>query len=192
MATSEPVIFNTVIDGARKAYDRVLTPELLAKLRSIGLDFDARQAAYPIETFLIGLGLIAEAVAPGKSLEEQHRQIGNEFMHGFTQTAIGFAVLSMARVVGPKRALLRIGRSLKTTGNYVETVVHERSDHEVEIVTTVLPEFHKHITPRWRAIAQYRVGILEAALELMRVDGTVSLGEPRPEETHFLVTWKPR
>lgn len=33
MATSEPVIFNTVIEGARKAYARVLTPPLLARLR---------------------------------------------------------------------------------------------------------------------------------------------------------------
>jgi uncharacterized protein (TIGR02265 family) len=192
MATSEPVIFNTVIEGARKAYGRVLTPELFAKLRAVGMDFEAPNPAYPIETFLIALQLIADALAPGRSFEDQHRQIGRDFMQGYMQTAIGFAMLSMAKVVGPRRTLLRFGRNLKTTGNYVETVVHELGDREVEIVTSVIPEFHKHITPRWRAIAQYRVGIIEAALDILKADATVTLTEPTPAETHFRVKWTPR
>jgi uncharacterized protein (TIGR02265 family) len=192
MATSEPVIFNTVIEGARKAYGRVLTPELLAKLRAKGLDFEKPNAAYPIETFLIALAVIADAVAPGKSFEEQHRQIGRDFMYGYMQTAIGFAMLSMAKVLGAKRTLLRFGRNLKTTGNYVETEVQDLSEREVNIITRVLPEFRQHITPRWRAIAQYRVGIIEAALDILKADGVVTLIEPTPDETHFGVKWKPR
>lgn len=192
MATSEPVIFNTVIEGARKAYGRVLTPELLTKLRSVGMDFERPDPAYPIETFLIGLAHIAEALAPGQSFEAQHRQIGRDFMHGYMQTTIGFALLSMARVLGVKRTLLRFGRNLKTTGNYVEAEVQDLGEHEVNIITRVLPEFRKHITPRWRAIAQYRVGIIEAALDLLKAEGAVTLSEPSPDETHFGVKWKPR
>ena len=52
MATSEPVIFNTVVEGARKAYGKRLTPELLAKLRAVGMDFlaQARAAGWMIST----------------------------------------------------------------------------------------------------------------------------------------------
>lgn len=71
-------------------------------------------------------------------------------------------------------------------------MVHEHGEREVEIVTTVIPEFQKFITPRWRAIAQYRVGIFEAALDLMNAEGEVALAEPTPAETHFRVKWKPR
>ena len=98
----------------------------------------------------------------------------------------------MGKVLGVKRTLLRFGRNLKTTGNYVETDVQDLGEREVNIITRVLPEFRKHVTPRWRAIAQYRVGILEAALEILKAEGTVVLSEPSPEETHFGVKWTPR
>ena len=51
-------------------------------------------------------------------------EIGRDFLHGYMETAIGFAMLSMAKVLGPKRTLLRFGRNLKTTGNQTTVAVY--------------------------------------------------------------------
>lgn len=191
MATTEPVIFNTVVEGARKAYGKRLTPDLLAKLSAVGMDFENPLPAYPMETFLTAIGVLAEAVAPGQPSELQHLQLGREFMHGYVQTALGLATLTMGRVIGVKRTLLRFGRALKTTGNYVDAEATELGPAEVEIVTRIVPAFRSLITARWRAIAHYRVGVIEGALEILNVDGTVQLTDGEgPHESRFRVAWK--
>jgi uncharacterized protein (TIGR02265 family) len=172
---SEPLIFSTVVDGARRAFGKRLTPELLARLREAGMDFEHPLPAYPMDTFLRALEVLASALAPGLPAEAQHRQLGREFMQGFVQTAVGFAALTMARVIGVKRTLGRFGRTLKTTGNYVEAEVRDLGPTEVELVLRVVPEFRPRVTPAWAAVTAYRRGVLEGTLELLGVEGSVEL-----------------
>ena len=189
MATSEPVIFDTVVDGARKAFGKRLTPALLANLKAVGMDFEAPLPAYPMEIFLTALAVLAEEVAPGQPPALQHLQLGRDFMHGYVQTALGLATLTMGRVIGVKRTLLRFGRALKTTGNYVDAEAIEIAPTEVRIITRIVPEFRPLITKRWDAIAHYRVGVLESALEILKVEGRVELEAKTDFESHFRVSW---
>lgn len=191
---TEPVIFSTVVEGARKAFERQLTPELLAKLEAAGIDFLDPQPAYAMATFLRALAVLADAVLPGQAPEEQHRQLGRGFMQGYVDTTLGRAVLAMARVIGVRRTLLRIGRTLKTTGNYVDAEVRDDGPDAVHVTVTVRPEFRAHITPAWDAVAWYRRGVFEGTLERLGVDGTVELLDTGQGAAvvEYRITWKPR
>jgi uncharacterized protein (TIGR02265 family) len=190
----EPVEFSTVVEGARRAFARQLTPELLARLKATGMDFLSPLPAYPMDTFLQALNVLAEAVLPGQPREAQHRKLGRDFMQGYVETALGRAVLTMARVVGVRRTLLRVGRSLKTTGNYVEAAAREDGPDAMHLTISVLPEFRARITPAWAAVAWYRRGVFEGTLEQLGVQGSV---EPLDNGhgaavVEYRISWKPR
>ncbi|MEW5740979.1 MAG: DUF2378 family protein [Myxococcota bacterium] len=144
---AEPVVFSTVAEGARKAFGPRLTPELYAKLRAVKFDLENVQAAYPLGDFVRAMGVLCDALVPNCPPLEQHRLLAREFMAGYRQTAIGFALFTLGRTIGVKRSLLRMGRNLRTTGNYLEADVTEDGPKSVRVVTRVLNEFRAKITP---------------------------------------------
>jgi len=192
MASAEPVVFSTVADGARRAFGARLTPELLAKVKAVGFDLEDIQAAYALTPFLDAIQLLAAEFFPGEPPAEQYRRLGREFMVGYQQTAIGFAVLTMGRVVGLKRTLLRMGRNLHTTGNYIDVETRDVGPKEVHVTTRIRPEFRDVITPAQLSIVNgYRVGVFEATFEVLGATGQAAMDGPedRPDVT-FVLRWE--
>ncbi|GMU59838.1 MAG: hypothetical protein AMXMBFR34_16010 [Myxococcaceae bacterium] len=190
--SSEPVVFSTVAEGARKAFGPQLTPELHAKLKVAGFDLQNIQAAYPVGPFIRAIGVLCDALVPGCPPEEQHRLLGREFIAGYRQTAIGLAIFTMSRAIGVKRSLLRMGRNLRTTGNYLGAEVSELAPKSVQVVTQVLPEFRGRITPHELSVMNgYRLGVFEGMLLQLGVDGDAALegGRDQPDAT-FRVSWR--
>jgi len=187
----EPVIFSTVAEGARKAFGARLTPELLAKMKAVGFDLDSQQVAYPLLPFLDAIGVLADELFPKQPRTKQLRLLGREFILGYRATTIGFAVLTMARVIGLKRTLLRMGRNLHTTANYLEVDTEDAGPSEVIVRTKVRQEFRAIITPSYLAIVNgYRVGVFEGTFQELGARGEVTMDGPaeRPEVA-FRLRW---
>jgi uncharacterized protein (TIGR02265 family) len=54
-------------------------------------------------------------------------------MEGFRETMLGRAVLSLLRVLGPRRALGRASQSFRSSNNYTETRLTEKGPRHFEL-----------------------------------------------------------
>jgi len=192
VAATEPVVFSTVADGARRAFGARLTPDLFARLKAVGFDLQDVQAAYSLAPFLDAIRLLASEFFPGEPPAEQYRRLGHEFMVGYQQTALGLAVLTMGRVVGLKRTLLRMGRNLHTTGNYIDVDAREVGPKEVHVTTRIRQEFRGIVTPGQLCIINgYRVGVFEATFEALGGRGEAVMdGPPDRPDVVFQLRWE--
>ncbi|MBL8918459.1 MAG: DUF2378 family protein [Myxococcaceae bacterium] len=189
--TEEPVVFSTVAEGARKAFGPRLTPALMTKLKAVGFDLEQLQPAYALAPFLEAIGVLADELFPDQATDEQLRRVGREFMAGYKATTVGFATLTMARVIGLKRTFLRMGRNLRTTGNYLDVDTEDVGPTEVVVKTRVRHEFRSAISPAQLAVINgYRIGVFEGTFEAFATQGEVTLDGPtdRPEVA-FRLRW---
>lgn len=190
--SAPPMVFSTLIEGAHRAFGARLTPELRARVRAHGLDLDATRAAYPVNEFLPGFLALAEEVVPGEaaSREARLREFGLQFMNGFARTALGSAIFTMSRVIGTRRAMERIGRNVRSIGNFLDATCEVRAPNEVVITTRVLPRYHSHVTPLWSAMAFYRLGIFDSILfNLKAREPFAELVDQQPHTTTFRARW---
>lgn len=189
----EPVIFSTVVDGTKKAFGERLTPALLAKLKDVGMDFNSGQPAYPMDAFLRAFQVLADALVPDEpDAKLRYRKLGHDFMAGYVETGLGRATLMMAKLIGLRRTLERLGRNMYTTGNYLTVEILNESPTRLTAITRVRPEFHSFVTPDWGVIAHYRLGIFDAVFELIGTPGTIELLEDdlAKFETRFRLNWR--
>lgn len=185
-------MFATAVEATRKAFGKRFTPELKAELKALGMDFESIQAAYALDTWLEAARVMSRAFFPDLPEAERHRQLGRDFMKGYVQTAIGFATLATAKLIGVKRTLLRMGRNFRTAANYIEAEALDIGPKEVHLRATVGSEFLPRVRPGANdVIVHYRHGVLEETLALLGVAGTVDVLEVAADRPGglFRITW---
>lgn len=125
---AERIEFEQAADGLfRGALDAYSDPALVQKLNAHGLDLTRKlQPAYPAADFYRWVRIAAEHRFPDVSGTEAVREVGKlAVRRGLQSTVIGRAVLVSLKLLGIRRALLRIGRSFRSGNNYIEASVEE-------------------------------------------------------------------
>jgi uncharacterized protein (TIGR02265 family) len=117
------VVFAHTLEGLfLQALGDRLPQEARAQLAREGLDLSRKLApAYPQEDFSRWVALAARAVSPDLSPEAALAHAGEELVRGYERTLMGKAVLALVRLVGPRRALERMTRTLRSGNNYLDT-----------------------------------------------------------------------
>ena len=131
----ELLVFEQTIEAVfvRALHGR-LTPPCKQRLRQAGLDLDHKlRPAYPFDAWMTFLRITAEELYPGVPLEEGAFHIGEACIDGFRETMLGRAVLSLLRVLGPKRALMRATQNFRAGNNYTESRLKELSPRQFEL-----------------------------------------------------------
>ncbi len=120
MSHPERLVFAPSVEGLLvKGLE--LTPETLGELRALGIDLGRPLLpAYPAELWHRALHLVAERVYPTLSLPEAYRRMGERTVYGLDGTLLGKAMLAMARVIGPRRMLVRLPNSVKSGSNFAQ------------------------------------------------------------------------
>lgn len=123
----QQVVFEQTIEGLFiRALGRRLTPSMIARLKTVGLDLEKKLLpAYAFTTWMMTLRVAAEELYPGHSLDDALFKVGELMITGYQETFMGRAVLGMIRVIGPKRTLLRSTRAFRSGNNYTEARVTE-------------------------------------------------------------------
>jgi uncharacterized protein (TIGR02265 family) len=190
----EPVVFGGAIEALQRAIKKELTPQLVAEVSALGIDLYAPAAGYALSTWESAIALIAVRLRPGLPPDEQHRQFGQIFMDGYVETLLGSATLAMARLLGAKRTMLRMGRNFRTVANYIECTTVEDGPNGVLLTTYMKPEYLPAHTPKRGIFFDYRRGILERTLALLGHDGSVELADRDLEQQRavFRVQWAPK
>jgi uncharacterized protein (TIGR02265 family) len=162
----ELLVFEQTIEAVfvRALHGRV-TPNCKARLRQAGLDLDRKlRPAYPFDAWMTFLRITAEELFPGEPLEQGAFQIGEACIDGFRETMLGRAVLSLLRVLGPKRALMRATQNFRAGNNYTESRLKELGPRQFELWMNEVGSL-----PTFTAGILY-AGLRTAGAENVRVD----------------------
>jgi uncharacterized protein (TIGR02265 family) len=138
--------------GSRRA-------EARAAFEPLGVNIDKLDPAYPLAHWAAVLDVSARTLFPELDDDEALAKVGRGVVSSYAQTAIGGALFSVLKLMGPTRALYRLSRNLRSTNNFSEAAVIELApkSYEVTLNLVALPHFER--------------GVLEEGLELAGATG---------------------
>lgn len=97
-----------------------LTPQLKDKLKALGFDADNIKPQYPKELFTPCVELVRTTLYPHLSRQDGLFRLGESMVEGAAQTIMGKTMLSMARLIGPEKTLLRSHSQYRAGTNFTE------------------------------------------------------------------------
>jgi uncharacterized protein (TIGR02265 family) len=186
------VVFDTAFESWVRSYGPRVTPALREALRPLGVDLEHLSPAYPLADWDAFVRLTARTFFPDLADDAAHRRMGREFMQGYVQTGVGRAAMLMARVIGPRRMLERMGRNFRTAGNSIDAVTTVVGPNEVEVETRMLPAFLHEWAGRPSVMVHYRAGILEGSLDVIGAspEAEVRAYDVAAQVTRYRVRWR--
>jgi uncharacterized protein (TIGR02265 family) len=120
-----------------KALENRLTPACRLRLREAGLDLEQKLTpTYTLEQWKLFLRIAADHIYAGMPSEAAYYSLGERFIDGYFSTLFGKALLGMARLLGPRRALTQARLCFRTSTNCSEVRIVERGQSEVEFWLT--------------------------------------------------------
>jgi uncharacterized protein (TIGR02265 family) len=131
----ELLVFEQTIEAVfvRALHGRI-PPSCKERLRQAGLELDRKlRPAYPFDAWMAFLRITAQELYPDEPLEQGAFKIGEACIDGFRETMLGRAVLSLLRVLGPRRALMRATQNFRAGNNYTESRLKELGPHQFEL-----------------------------------------------------------
>ncbi|MFP2927150.1 DUF2378 family protein [Pyxidicoccus sp. 3LG] len=156
-APKQRVIYEHTVEWLLQPSVRLyLSPAACAALKDVGLDVTERlRPAYSFDTWQRTLAIVVADLYPAVPTREAYRLLGRMLVRGVERTALGRAMVSMGRLLGPLRAMRRIDETFRSADNYVESRFTEHSPTHCALwINEVLDQ------------PGYYQGILEMCLEL--------------------------
>jgi uncharacterized protein (TIGR02265 family) len=134
-APSEDVVYDSTVEGLfRRGLGRLMTEKCKARLKAAGLDLDGKLSrVYPRLRYYEFVNIAADELYAGRSRDDAHYELGKQFMAGYGDTLIGRAVLSMVKLLGPKKTLLRMTQNMQSSNNYMQTSTKELGPGSYEL-----------------------------------------------------------
>jgi uncharacterized protein (TIGR02265 family) len=154
---AERLVYASVVEGLlRHGLEGRPTARLKERLRQIGVDVERPLLpAYPVPLWFYCLRAIIEELYPGRDPEAAFRDLGARMTAGYGSTLVGRALYLLARLLGPRRMVLRLPHMLASGDNYTNAEVVERGPCHYEMRMNSAVE-----------APGYAEGIIEALLRL--------------------------
>lgn len=187
----EPVVFGSAVEALRNGLQARFSAPLLEELRTLGLDMSRILPAYHMDLWCDALRILGRHLEGDAPEAVRYVRLGGSFMQGYTSTPIGTAALTMCRLIGPRRTLLRMGRNFKQATNYIESETKETGPKELLLRTYTHERFLDRTRDRSLLVPEYRRGVIEEILKLIRAEAVVEFVESHPEkqDVTFRVRW---
>ena len=176
------VVFSHSVESVfQRALGGEVPPALQDRLRKLGLDLSKPLLpAYPVPLWNQVLELTVATLSPGEPVDRAACLLGERMMHGYRATLVGQAVLAMAKLIGPKRALKRSRQNWRSGNNYSEVEVVELGPTDFRLT------FNESGISRWVSQGLLKAGLTFAGAKELVVDVESF------NELHcvYRVTWK--
>ncbi|MBE2250604.1 MAG: DUF2378 family protein [Myxococcus sp.] len=189
MTSPTPLVFATAFDGLSRAF--VLAAPTKRRLLALGVDFGALEASYPLATFLAALDVVATSLDHLGTPLTRYRLLGRAYVSGWVQTTSGKATMTVGRLLGPKRMMMRMQATFATSANYVKTEVTPQPPKALELIVKTADEFVPNLPSEAGRLIDYRHGLLEGIVEQYGVKDHVDVVERDDVRlmARYLVKW---
>ncbi|RKG85929.1 DUF2378 family protein [Corallococcus terminator] len=160
-----------------------VSPRLRERLRQAGVDLDRPLLPlYPVPLWTRCLHIVVEETYPGTPREEAFRRLARAHVEGYGATLLGRAVMSVMRLLGPKRVMQRLPEVLRGTDNYTEAVLTELGPAHYELRINSVVDAPGYAEALFEAVLQVGGAQAPRATKLREEqDGTV-----------YVLTWTER
>lgn len=119
--SKEALVWAHTVEGLVRCGKHRATPRWRERLRAAGLDVEKKLAAfYTREQWRQFIVISAEELFEGTP-EQRLELLGGAFIDEYALTFLGRAVAALVKLIGPKRALERMTKSLRSGNNYSQT-----------------------------------------------------------------------
>lgn len=131
----EKLVFESVIEGLfLKGLHGRVPAALKSELKALGINLDGKlPPAVAREAWYAALKATARHVYPQLSTSQAMREIGRAMMAGTEETLFGKAMAPAVRMMGAKRILLRVPKSMKSSTNFANAAVIELPDGRLQL-----------------------------------------------------------
>jgi uncharacterized protein (TIGR02265 family) len=148
------VIFSSTVEGLMRAMGDKLDEAAHRRFAELGLPMKGKlQPTYPRALWIKVCLAAGEVMFPQLPAEQQRIQLGHRFIRGYGETLVGKTLLTAMKLLGPKRSLERLQRSLQTGNNYTKVTLREvEGGFELDLADAPYPEWYQ--------------GMFEAALQV--------------------------
>lgn len=189
MSTPEPLVLAPAFEGLNRAFR--LDAAALARLLALGVNPAALQPAYPVSTFLGALDVVAGTLESLGTPSTRYRLLGRAYVRGWVKTKTGLATVTVGRLLGPKRMLIRLQQTFRTSANYLETEAHARPPRALELLVKAGEAYVPRLPPEAGRLIDYRHGVLEGIIEQFGVNDSVDIVERDDARllARYLVSW---
>jgi uncharacterized protein (TIGR02265 family) len=181
-ALSEHVVYDAAVEGVfLRGLVGMVTPSLSSKLRDLGLDLDRKlRPTYPREAWARMLEVTVAELFPNVSRDEGFRRLGEKAVTGIAYTMIGKVLVQMAKLMGPRRSLLRLPQVFTSVNNFMKMELQELEP----------THFVVHVDETYGHPA-YVQGAMQAAMRLAEAkDLQVRLLDWTAQKVSVDVAWK--
>jgi uncharacterized protein (TIGR02265 family) len=164
-AEPQQMVFSQSVDGLFiRALGEEMPEALRLELKQLGLDLGKILPAYPVTLWNQAVEVTAKALYPDLPLETAARRLGERMIEGYQNTVVGKAVLAMARLIGPRRALLRSRQNWRSGNNYTEVHIVEISPQEFRMT------FNEKAVSKWVSQGLLYAGLKFAGANALQVE----------------------
>lgn len=159
---TQRLVFDSSVDAL---FVKLLAPRLgdegQAKLREAGLDLKQKLLpAYPAEDVARWIDVCMPYAYRGLARDAAIHELGRESVDSFAQTLVGRALMVGVRLMGLRRVLERMTRSMRAGGNYLSCEFRALGPCDMEL------EINDHNT-----MPTFYVGMFEALARACGVNG---------------------
>ncbi len=143
--SDEPLAFASMVEGMRRALAGRLDEPAFKKFEELGIPMRGpMKPTYPRDVWMRVSLYAGQLLNPSLPPKEQRVALGRRFVRGYIETLVGKALAAALRVLGPKRALMRLERSFRTGNNYSKAVLRETPEGiELDILDAQYPEWYE-------------------------------------------------
>ena len=169
-----------LVDGVfKRVIAADLTPTLITQLAAVGVDLSLpTPATYPRTAWYLAVELTAKALFPADPLAVQLRRFGGHIISALqSRNIIKGPWISMARLMGPRRALKQSMDFLDRSPVKITLTERSKTEFAITVDETEQPDF--------------LAGLLEAAITMLGGKSPeVSLEAVREGSSHFRAIWR--
>lgn len=181
MQKIEGVVFRHAVESFLQhvvTRNRLLTPEFRAELAGIGFDVDKPRDTEAM-VWVSMLRLTATRLAPDVPEGEALERVGHEMLRGLFETLIGRGMLMVMKLMGPKKALLRVAESYKMSDTITKVDTQELGPTHVKLSFNSVG-----------GVPTYVRGLLQEAMTTLNVkNGAITYLERADGGADFDVKW---
>lgn len=179
----EHLVFGQILEALfLKGLKGKLSPELIVKLRKLGLDLEKPLLpAYPRATVHECISLTARTLYPDLPISDAFYLVGKSVTPGQRSTFLGNAILTVVSLIGPHRTLERVTRTFRTTNNYMNVVLERVGDTEYLLRLDPSNEYPSYM----QAVIEDLLGVANA--KSLRV--VVEKHDRTTEHCTYRITW---
>jgi uncharacterized protein (TIGR02265 family) len=123
----------------------LMLPDLVKELAAMGID-PRRARDVTIGEFYKLVELAASRLGPGRTREANLEEVGRAMLRGYVDSLVGRGILIGARMMGPRRTLLRMAENFKTADNVTRITTAEPAPNTVDINLSPdggVPDYHR-------------------------------------------------